>query len=242
MKTVYLFLTLFFLYASNIFSQDITFTCDTVHIVDTLGKDIVFDCKIKNISSAQQVVFLVRTKNILPVNWTSSLCFESCFSPSIDSVTTTPEFGGSPLAPQEESDVSVHVTSYSPNLGVAYIQVQAGTLRNPNSRISIDFTAETYLEDVRDKSPILINYSLVQNYPNPFNPSTLIRYSIPKNGFVKLFVYNALGQKVAELVNQYMMSGNYEINFNASKLSSGVYFYELSSGNFTAVKKLILLK
>ncbi|GAB4300411.1 MAG: hypothetical protein Kow0098_27740 [Ignavibacteriaceae bacterium] len=85
-------------------------------------------------------------------------------------------------------------------------------------------------------------YSLSQNYPNPFNPSTLIKYSIPKDGFVSLTVYNTVGEKVATLINQEMKAGEYEVNFDASSLSSGVYFYRLNSGEFTSVKKMLLMR
>ena len=85
-------------------------------------------------------------------------------------------------------------------------------------------------------------YVLEQNYPNPFNPATLIKYSVAQDGFVSLNVFNLLGEKVALLVNENLKTGRYEINFNASDLSSGIYFYRLDSGNFTASKKMILIK
>ena len=85
-------------------------------------------------------------------------------------------------------------------------------------------------------------YALDQNYPNPFNPNTKISFSIPVEGFVALDVYNSIGQKVATLVNENKTAGNYEVNFNAANLSSGVYFYKLTSGNFVNVKKMILMK
>ncbi len=86
------------------------------------------------------------------------------------------------------------------------------------------------------------NYSLEQNYPNPFNPSTIIRYSLPKNEFVTLKVYNILGKEIATLVNQKQSSGTYEVNFNASNLTSGVYFYQISTDNFSKVHKMMLIK
>jgi hypothetical protein len=85
-------------------------------------------------------------------------------------------------------------------------------------------------------------YSLWQNYPNPFNPNTAIDYSIKSKGLVTLKVYDMLGTEVAELVNENKEAGNYSVDFNASGLPSGIYFYTLTSGNFTASKKLILLK
>jgi predicted extracellular nuclease len=85
-------------------------------------------------------------------------------------------------------------------------------------------------------------YALDQNYPNPFNPSTTIRYSVPAAGRVSLKVYNILGQEVATLVNTQKSAGTYNVTFDASKLSTGVYFYRIISGSFAQVKKMLLLK
>lgn len=86
------------------------------------------------------------------------------------------------------------------------------------------------------------NYFLHQNYPNPFNPSTKIRYSIPSSGFVTLKVYDALGKEIAVLVNENKQAGTYEADFNASELTSGVYFYQLSSEEAVQVKKMMVVK
>ena len=85
-------------------------------------------------------------------------------------------------------------------------------------------------------------YSLDQNYPNPFNPSTVISYSIQKEGNVELEIFNILGQKVSTLVDQVQAAGRYKVSFNANVLSSGVYFYSLRTGNFIQIKKMLLLK
>jgi hypothetical protein len=85
-------------------------------------------------------------------------------------------------------------------------------------------------------------FALNQNYPNPFNPSTAIQFSIPSAQNVRLTVYNVLGQQVASLVNQNLSAGVHTANFNASALSSGVYFYRLEAGNNIAVKKMLLIK
>lgn len=89
---------------------------------------------------------------------------------------------------------------------------------------------------------IVTKYELFQNYPNPFNPTTNIRYELPKNGFIKLVVFDALGREVETLVNEKQTAGTYEANWNASQFPSGVYFYRLQAGDFTDTKKLILLK
>jgi hypothetical protein len=110
--------------------------------------------------------------------------------------------------------------------------VQATINGSPPDKISVDPPSN-------DKPT---EYSLMQNYPNPFNPTTTITYSIPKNGLVALKVYDILGKEVAELVNEAKEAGDYSVTFNASELPSGIYFYTLTSGNFIATKKLILLK
>ncbi len=85
-------------------------------------------------------------------------------------------------------------------------------------------------------------YKLGQNYPNPFNPMTTISYSIPKNDFVTLKVYDLLGKEVAGLVSEYKQAGEYNFDFDGSLLQSGVYFYKLQSGEFSATKKMMLIK
>jgi parallel beta-helix repeat protein len=85
-------------------------------------------------------------------------------------------------------------------------------------------------------------YYLEQNYPNPFNPATKIKYSVPKSGNVKLVVYDILGREVRILTDEVKEPGYYEVNFNASHLSSGVYFYRIVAGNYVNTKKMLLLK
>ena len=86
-------------------------------------------------------------------------------------------------------------------------------------------------------------YALEQNYPNPFNPSTVIEFSLPENvGNVKLSIYNALGEKVAELVNTALVAGKYQYQWNAQNVATGMYIYELRTDKFVSVKKMMLMK
>jgi hypothetical protein len=86
------------------------------------------------------------------------------------------------------------------------------------------------------------NFELLQNYPNPFNPKTFIRFKLEESEFVKLIVYNVLGQKVQTLVDEELSFGTHLVSFDASDLSSGVYFYKLEAGKHSSVKKMMLLK
>lgn len=88
--------------------------------------------------------------------------------------------------------------------------------------------------------PKLIN--LKQNYPNLFNPATIVEFSIPENGLVKLIVYDLLGEQIDILVSIYLEAGNYKTIWEAKELAGGIYFYNLSSGKFSQVKKMILLR
>ncbi|MDP1678107.1 MAG: T9SS type A sorting domain-containing protein [Bacteroidota bacterium] len=94
----------------------------------------------------------------------------------------------------------------------------------------------------KNEEVIAKEYSVSQNYPNPFNPTTTINYIFPKAGNVMLKVYDVLGREVATLVDEYKGIGSYSVEFDASKLSSGMYFYKLTSDNFSKVKKMMLVK
>jgi len=85
-------------------------------------------------------------------------------------------------------------------------------------------------------------YALSQNYPNPFNPTTSISYAIPQNSYVSLKVFDVLGNEIQNLVNEKQDAGNYTVTFNADGITSGIYFYQLETGNFITTKKMILMK
>ncbi|MBK7631989.1 MAG: SBBP repeat-containing protein [Ignavibacteriales bacterium] len=127
------------------------------------------------------------------------------------------------------------------NQGNVYV-----TGSSAGSGTSVDFATIKY-----SQTPTGINqteyslpekYSLHQNYPNPFNPSTVIKYQLPISSQVIIKVYDVLGKEVATLVNEEKPAGRYQVNWNASNLSSGIYFYKIQSGSFVETKKMILLK
>ncbi|TAL63051.1 MAG: T9SS type A sorting domain-containing protein, partial [Bacteroidetes bacterium] len=93
-----------------------------------------------------------------------------------------------------------------------------------------------------EENLVLKENKLFDNFPNPFNPTTQIKYSVKENGLVTLKVYDVLGNEVAELVNDVKQTGSYKVSFNPSNLASGIYYYKMQAGEFSAVKKLILIK
>ena len=95
---------------------------------------------------------------------------------------------------------------------------------------------------IQNEATSVEGYSLSQNYPNPFNPQTSIRFSIPKNNFVSLKIYNSIGKEVSTLCNMYLKSGVYNAIFDATSLPSGIYFYKLIAGDFSETKKMILIR
>lgn len=96
------------------------------------------------------------------------------------------------------------------------------------------------IQNISSETPT--EYTLSQNYPNPFNPVTNIEFSIPKSSFIKLTIYDISGRELDVLVNQNMNAGKYKADWDASKYSSGVYFYRITAGNYTEVKKMMLVK
>jgi len=120
-------------------------------------------------------------------------------------------------------------------------------LNNDNSwsttaRWTYTWIGEQWTVGVNDNEVKKLSYELSQNYPNPFNPTTQIRYTIEKPGFVTLKIYDVLGRQVKELVNANQNSGVYNVNFDASGLSSGIYMYQISTEGFQSSKKMMLIK
>ncbi len=151
-----------------------------------------------------------------------NLYFTKDFGTTWTSITTPADILSNGMA---------HIQFLSPTLGYA------GGIGGVMYKYSVPATA------VNDKNIMPADYNVSQNFPNPFNPSTSIKYQVPGNVFVSLKVYNSLGQDVATLVNGMVTAGSHEVNFNASNLSSGIYFYVLKAGEkFVQTRKMILLK
>ncbi|MGD8305445.1 MAG: aryl-sulfate sulfotransferase [Ignavibacteria bacterium] len=126
-----------------------------------------------------------------------------------------------------------------PNYKIVVVSMEDGAVVDTSEgTFSIDPATGIETQDTE----IPDEYKLSQNYPNPFNPLTSIEFAIPNDEFVNLTVYNMLGKTISTLVNERMPGGNYEVNFDASDLSSGVYFYRLTAGSFVNIKKMVVIK
>jgi len=138
--------------------------------------------------------------------------------------------------------VKASVLSNSPKQ-YSYIDknLQSGKYQYRLKMIDNDGTFE-YSKVIEAEVAVPKNYELNQNFPNPFNPNTVISYSLPLASDIKLIVYNSLGQTVKVLENGFKNAGTYSVNFNADELPSGTYFYKIEAGQFSQIKKMILLK
>jgi hypothetical protein len=142
--------------------------------------------------------------------------------------------------------------------GATWIQQTSGTLSNLYCIFFIDLNngwivgeyglilrttngGVSFVEE-EQTGELPIEFSLSQNYPNPFNPSTIIKYSVPQTSHVQIKVFDVLSNELEILVNEEKPVGTYELNWNANRLSSGVYFYRIQAGSFVQTRKMILLR
>ena len=167
-----------------------------------------------------------------PVNRMHAIIVNSAYD-NVNAITTTP----GPL-----------------NALATWVLVFYGTNYTVGDQVEVDYAnpiqigsdkytfTPTNVTGINGTNSAPLNFMLSQNYPNPFNPSTTIIYSVPRTSLVSLKIYDMLGREVRTLINEYKSPGSYNIVFNAHGLSSGVYFYRLTAGNYSDVKKLILIK
>ncbi len=139
-----------------------------------------------------------------------------------------------------------YIDASTPNKCIISFQIL-----NPVGGVNVTLGSEMYLDDIELSMDIVsdvedefqpLTFQLMQNYPNPFNPSTKIQYQVSNTSHITLKVYDVLGNEVATLVNEEKQAGIYELYFNASSLSSGVYLYKIQAGSFIETKKMILLR
>jgi hypothetical protein len=225
------------------YAQDIEVIRGDSVVYGSPGDELVINIKIVNISLVNQVVFLVRSEETIPADWTSSLCFGIlCFPPNVDSVATDAGFFQDPVPPGDTLDASVHFFTSTASQETGHVQIQIGSAHNPDLRTVMNLIGSTEPSAVIGENKYINDFKIFQNYPNPFNPSTKISFVIPQRSNVSVKVYNITGTEIATLVNEVKDPGSYSVTFNAAKLSSGVYFYKITAGKFSSVRKMILIK
>lgn len=185
------------------------------------------------------------------------LGFNSDLQNKVDSVRSSQSFG---LINHDRNDYS-NITFETWQILGMHIDSAKTQLSQINLFSSVEYNRFPLMYDsvivtsIKENEKLNNNYILQQNYPNPFNPTTKIKFTVgtpprpspyqgegAREGFVLLQVYNTLGQKIRTLVNKQLYSGTHEVTFDASNLPSGVYFYRLTSGNYSATKKMLLVR
>jgi Carboxypeptidase regulatory-like domain/Secretion system C-terminal sorting domain len=161
-------------------------------------------------------------------------------APSTMTVTIDPTEGSIQPDGSVDLNVTVACTPDQPN-GVFFAMMRISGEYYDMIEVPIEITVVGTITDVVE-SALPVEYALHQNYPNPFNPTTAIRFDLKAAQTVNLVVFNMLGQEVAQLVDSRMTAGFHSVNFNASQLSTGVYFYRIKTEAFTSMKKMVLIK
>ena len=236
-RIVKMFVGMFVIARGVVWAQSFTFIPSDTMLSAPLGSEMVFNCPITNTSASGLTLCVLRTMNDLPQGWESSMCFDVCFPPEVDSVVS------SELNPGDTRPFSLHVYGAT-NSGTGIIRVVARNTHNSVDQRILTFRAVYTLVGVRETRDVPAAFSLSQNYPNPFNPTTRIQFTIPVGtyGHTSLRVIDILGREVATLINEDLKPGSYEATFDASRFSSGTYLYRLESNGATQTRKLLLLR
>jgi Secretion system C-terminal sorting domain len=217
----------------------ITLGDDPSHYVrfDTLTNEIKYYFKDTAVGNDVSIYSLNYIKDSTVV-WNcpfSSTIFQISFSQQTSSDTSFINLAG--------ESIEFESISFKKYIGIVYRSLSEISVYSSNLiGYRINGKEWGHLSGIKNNTNIPAEYKLEQNYPNPFNPATLIGYSIPKSGIVIIKVFDVLGREVSTLVNEYKFAGNYSVQFNAGKITSGVYFYRIESGSYVQTKKLVVLK
>jgi len=145
--------------------------------------------------------------------------------------------------PTGQSQIYIYYSKLPGRTGSATSTWKLERVSNPSQQSApVTFGVTTAPIGIHQISTIVKEFSLGQNYPNPFNPTTKINFSIPNSDYVSLRVYDILGREVKVLVSENLTTGEYEVDFDAKGLSSGMYYYSLRAGDYVSVKKMVLVK
>lgn len=213
------------------------------YIPDSL-QTVLRQAIVRNISNQTINVKFHRRVNDIPPTWETQMCYDLCYAPFIDTIAPYPL---QPYAiPPSQVDTFFYIDFLGEDEGIGTGVVRMFNTDNPSEYVEQTFKVQ--IGDgvgIQQISSNVEDFNLSQNYPNPFNPSTKIKFSIPKTDFVNLKVYDVLGNEVTSLLdNKNLNVGTYEYEFNTAglNLSSGVYYYKLTTSEFVQVRKMMLIK
>lgn len=234
-------------------AQSFSFEPQQVVLADTVGAEMVFIATCTNLSQIPLTLTFIRSINILPDQWESSMCLEACYQSTVDTISTTSEYGSSPLDPGEVRAFSLHVYALT-NPGTGEIRIRVLDRRNPVDSTAVLFTATATTSGVEDGPDWAATVHLDQNYPNPFNGETIIGYVVPPGGgnpaggasvsgaWVTLKVYDMRGREVWTLVNGRQSPGAYSVNVDGTGLATGTYIYRLQAETGSKSRRFVLLR
>jgi hypothetical protein len=214
-------------------SFEFNYTSSEIHVgTDSVG---TFNGTIHNLSSDTITIVVVRRVNELPNNWTSSVCLDMiCYNEAIDSVSTQIGQGDS---------TACGVLAWISGPGAGTVQLDIYDLYS-DEHFFLDVNFYAGMVDISNDLIKPNQFLLFPAYPNPFNPVTTFRFNIPveTQDVISLQLFDVQGRPVESLVNKVLQTGQYEIEWSALGMPSGVYFAELVSGNYRQVQKLVLMK
>lgn len=225
------FVLALFLISSYTFSQTFTFEriSPTIVVGDTSnGNSELASYGLLKVTGGTMNIRIIRTIEDIPEDWIgTAMCnYQNCYANTVDTIVA-------PYGPAAADDtVSFHFYFFDEFLnfvpGAGMVRIRAESVSNPSIFVERIFRVATPTAiGIQQISSIVKEFSLSQNYPNPFNPNTKINFSIPKGDHVSLRVYDMLGREVSVLVNGLLTAGEYQADFNAKGLSSGMYYYSL---------------
>jgi Secretion system C-terminal sorting domain len=195
---------------------------------------------IRNNSSTDLHFRFARIVNDLPVGWITAMTYDLSYPPHIDTIPIP--FDPPISIPPNYQDTSFYIYFICEETGLGTSIVRMYNADNPAEYVQDTFKVQIGSVGITSLSSLIRDYNLMQNYPNPFNPVTVINYSLAAPEFVNIRVYDVLGNEVAALVNKKQNAGSYDVEFNGANFASGIYFYRITAGSFSDVKRMILLK
>lgn len=240
----------FLLFTEKSKSQDFTFTnlgpnfVQYPYIPDSI--QVVKHQSIIRFNGSGNLNFrFARIVNNMPAGWETQMCYDLCYAPFIDTISMPIDPPYNIPSGHQDTLFYIDFTCIGQGLGTAVVNMY--NTDNPSQHVMDTFKVQIGSVGINPVSELAEGYGLYQNFPNPFNPVTKINFELPKSENVSLKIYNILGNEIASLINnERLIKGKYSIDFNAnaygSGLSSGIYYYTLSTENYADTKKMILIK